>query len=387
MKVAYISPVYFSDVDLSLLPSLMEEVDIDYYIPISTAVHKGAAIAVDKVIPINDIIGAESYEELGKLSNILPVKRCYVINNCCKRLRSIKSFWLSFKFYKFLRRKNYDVIHITEFPKIHEFFIYLLRSKIVLTVHDPFPHSCVNSKSITFERWFAFKVIKKFILLNQSQKEDFINVNKIPRDSVYLSRLSCYDYLHIYDKSNKNILPLNNYVLFFGQITSHKGVDDLLSAMMEIHKIEPNLQLVVAGKWKWDYNYDLYESLDYIHIINKFIPDNELASYIQNAKFVVVPYHDATQSGVVMSAFAYNKPCIATNVGGLPEMVIDGKFGRIVEPKDRTSLAKVIVEMYKNPLELGKYSKNIEIHYHSGDRAWSAIAKKLFEIYKDFSDC
>ena len=44
MKIAYISPVYFSDVDLSLLPSLMGQIDIDYYIPISNAVHKGAAI-------------------------------------------------------------------------------------------------------------------------------------------------------------------------------------------------------------------------------------------------------------------------------------------------------------------------------------------------------
>lgn len=47
---------------------------------------------------------------------------------------------------------------------------------------------------------------------------------------------------------------------------------------------------------------------------------------IRNCEFTVVPYIDATQSGVIMSAYAFNKPCVATNVGGLPEMVIDGKM-------------------------------------------------------------
>ena len=154
--------------------------------------------------------------------------------------------------------------------------------------------------------------------------------------------------------------------------------------MTEVHKCLPDLQLVVAGRWKWSYNYEQFEELNYIHILNKFIPDNELAALIRDSKFVVVPYHDATQSGVVMSAFSYSKPCIATNVGGLPEMVINRKYGRIIEPKNQKELANTIVELYKHPSERDLYSNNISNDYRTGGKSWSYIAKELINIYNQF---
>lgn len=382
MKVAYISPVYFSDVDMSLLPYLQGKVKLDYYLQVTKNVHKFAAIDINRLNDSNGVIPIATYTELNHLGNLISPNNSFIVNNNCN-LYSLKSFVCGFKLFIKIAKSKYDIIHLTEFPHIHEFFLYLLRKKIVLTVHDPFPHSSVKSKSISFRRWLAFKLIKKFIILNESQKEDFLRINNIERENVFDSKLSCYDYLHIYDK-RLNKKENQNYILFFGQITSHKGVDDLLEAMEEVHKKHDTVKLIVAGKWKWDFDYSKYEGLDYIEIINRFIPDFELAMLIKYSKFVVVPYHDATQSGVIMSAFAFDKPCIATNVGGLPEMVINNKFGIIIPPKDVDSLVISICELLESKELLEVYSNNIYMKYHHKESilSWNFISNQIIDIYK-----
>ena len=93
------------------------------------------------------------------------------------------------------------------------------------------------------------------------------------------------------------------------------------------------------------------------------------------------PYTDATQSGVVYSSFALNTPVIATNVGGLPEMIDDGKTGIIVPPKDVDTLANAIQSYLDNPVFLQQMSENIAESARLGKGSWNVIAKEHVEIY------
>lgn len=170
----------------------------------------------------------------------------------------------------------------------------------------------------------------------------------------------------------------------FGNILSHKGADYLLEAMELVHKTIPSAKLVVAGRWKWNYDkYDYFKNKSFIYLIDKFIPDSSLAQLIRNSSICVTPYLDATQSGVIMSAFAYNKPCIATNVGGLPEMVVDKKFGKIVPPKNIDALANSIIELLHDHNLLCDYKYNIKNEYELGNKSWNIISDKLIDIYKE----
>ena len=96
---------------------------------------------------------------------------------------------------------------------------------------------------------------------------------------------------------------------------------------------------------------------------------------------MVCPYTDATQSGVIMSSYAFYRPVVATNVGGLPEMVIDGKYGFIVQEKNVDALADAIIKLLDNRALLDTFSKNIEEDYTTGERSWRETAKKLVEEY------
>jgi glycosyltransferase involved in cell wall biosynthesis len=95
----------------------------------------------------------------------------------------------------------------------------------------------------------------------------------------------------------------------------------------------PNQQFLIAGDFSD--NKELFNEIkdqDNLKIINKHIEIDELANIISQSKFIVCPYRDATQSGVLMTSFAMQKPVVATNVGAFPEYIEDDFNGLLAEP-------------------------------------------------------
>ena len=306
-----------------------------------------------------------------------------MINYTSTNNHQISKITEAYKVYKELRNRKYDVIHLTWPPSYLDRFIYRLRKKIVLTVHDPFPHSSQAHGIREYERKRAFDKIDHLILLNKEQKQQFVesyNLNK-PYKHVYDSYLSRYDYLNIHSDKIKEVD--NNQILFFGQIFSHKGVDYLLQAMDEVHKSLPEARLIVAGSGKYWFDISKYQQCSYVNIQNRFIPDSELVSMISSSALCIVPYIDATQSGVIMTAYAFNRPCIATNVGALPEMVRDGVTGLIVPPKDASALANAIISLLRDVDRIASFSAIIEKEYTSGEKSWKFIAEQHKHIYEN----
>ena len=70
----------------------------------------------------------------------------------------------------------------------------------------------------------------------------------------------------------------------------------------------------------------------------EFVPNDKVNLYFSAADVVVLPYKSATQSGVVPIAYHFNKPVVVTDVGGLSEIVNDGKTGYVIQP-DAGSIA------------------------------------------------
>ena len=107
----------------------------------------------------------------------------------------------------------------------------------------------------------------------------------------------------------------------------------------------------------------------------------DLATMLEECDLCACPYIDATQSGVVMSAFCFKKPVIATNVGGLPEMVDDGVTGIIVPPKDSDALANAIIELLANDIKRDNMKRNIEELYMHGEKSWPVIVNNYIDCY------
>lgn len=145
-------------------------------------------------------------------------------------------------------------------------------------------------------------------------------------------------------------LPENGkYLLFFGFIRHYKGLDLLLQAMADPRiRAVADLRLVVAGEFYEDRK--KYEPLlgPNVTLVSDFIPDGDVRYYFSAADLVVQPYRSATQSGISQMAYHFGTPMLVTNVGGLPEIVPDGKAGYVVPPEP-VAIADGILRFLEQP--------------------------------------
>lgn len=378
MKVAYLSRTEMTDVDFSYLHYAKEVMDITYYLEITPRYLKGAAVNLNKTYPCCGIFNHNIYPELKQFEGIIDFSKFRIVNTCGKNW-NINALWTNVKLFKELKHKKYDVIHITWPLNFYELILYCFRNKMVITVHDPIVHSSNSSFPSKLRRWFAFHFLKNFIILNKTQKDVFADTYGLHNKKIHVSRLSCYSYLKTIAEKKRVIE--GKYIIFFGKISAYKGLEYLFPAFEKVIENHPDTSLVVAGGGNYYFDIINYKSQKQFKIINRFIPDSELAALIRDSEFTVCPYKDATQSGVAMSAFAFDKPVISTNVGGLPEMLGNGKYGILVPPCDITALSEAMDKLL-NELSLNKlFSDNIHSDYVNGDNSWTNVCKEHSDIY------
>ncbi|MFT4761359.1 MAG: D-inositol-3-phosphate glycosyltransferase [Paraglaciecola sp.] len=142
------------------------------------------------------------------------------------------------------------------------------------------------------------------------------------------------------------------YALFFGFIRDYKGLDLLLNALADARLKKRNLKLIIAGEYYG--NEAAYEAIikarnlaNQVIMHTNYIPNEEVKYYFGAADLVVQPYKTATQSGISQLAYHFEKPMVVTNVGGLPEIVEDGKAGYVVEVSEK-AIADAIFDFFEN---------------------------------------
>ena len=172
--------------------------------------------------------------------------------------------------------------------------------------------------------------------------------------------------------------PAGHYMLFFGFIRKYKGLDLLLEAMQDARVKDGNIKLIIAGEFYDDD--ELYHGLiekvkDRVILFTQFIPNDEVKYYFGAADLVVQPYRTATQSGITQVAYHFEKPMIVTNVGGLAEVVPDGKTGFVAEP-DPASLADAIVKFFQ-PGSIPDLKQNILADKEK--YSWDTFVERLME--------
>jgi glycosyltransferase involved in cell wall biosynthesis len=249
---------------------------------------------------------------------------------------------------RYFQKMNFDIMHLDNISQ-RSFGLYpfLNKTKLVITLHDPKPHTGENSWK-TFLKFNLFiPKAKAFILYAQFSKtllqKTFPKVN-VPINCIQLLPFSFM----------RNYLPKerksDNSILFFGRLSPYKGVDILIKAIPLVLEKYPNQKFVIAGSTSYDFNFDetlISRIKNNITIINKYLSLDEVAALIDKSAFVVCPYRDATQSGVLSTTFAFGKTAITSNVGSFSEYITDGINGLISEP-EASNLAEKIMMAIEN---------------------------------------
>ncbi len=229
-------------------------------------------------------------------------------------------------------------------------------SRIITLADNIIPH-----ERRLFDRWLTTYYLKSsdgFVFMSRAV------MNDLDRFPVSGPRTYCphplYDtYGDCLDKvSARKTLGLDEnglYLLFFGFIREYKGLDILLAALAEERLKTLPIHLIIAGEYYTDrkpYEEQIkqLQIKDRVISFNEFISNADVGKFFCAADLIVQPYRSATQSGVTQIAYHFNKPMVITNVGGLAEMVPDGKAGYVVEPDSR-SLAIAVADYFENDRE------------------------------------
>lgn len=381
MKIIYYSSPAFADCDFPLVGELQRMGhDVRYYIPVASFSKRSTIIDLKELYPHTGIYPAtEIYKEFDEFHELLDLSKVYVVNMKYKQKFHPVNLLLKMRMaLRFMRQKP-DVIHLTKQPVLTEKLLYLVRKKLVLTVHDPFLHSGRGNSRVETDRKQAFRQIPKLVLLNGRQSAPFTSHYHIPAERIFLNKLGMYSaILHVEPQPFNMDRP---FVLFFGQIAEYKGVEYLLEAMKIVHSHFPELMVVVAGGGPFYFDIEPYGKLDYVAIINRYIGHRELAGMLMACEFSVCPYKDATQSGVVQTAFTMGVPMVVTDVGALADSVEHGKTGIVVPPCDTIGLAEAILQLATDGEMLSRMRNHIKSEWIPS-MSWRPIAEDYVKCYE-----
>ena len=261
----------------------------------------------------------------------------------------------------------------------------LAGKKTVLTVHNAEPHE--QSWLIRQANKIILKIPNKLIVHSQSNKSrlaSFYKINAAKIEVVPHMLFEMYD-ITTREKALRELkIPKSSkVVLYFGLIREYKGIDVLIKSFHELKKKEPKAILVIAGKlWiDWKPYQKLIDSLglaDSVKLMLEYVPKDKVKYLFGASDLVVLPYRQfEAQSGVGSVALSYEKPMIVTNVGGLPELVMDRNA--VVEPGNEKQLAGAMIRAFTQGNILKKWrqdSKKLKKSF-----SLEEVGKRTVEVY------
>jgi glycosyltransferase involved in cell wall biosynthesis len=224
-------------------------------------------------------------------------------------------------------------------------------TNIVFLCHNVLPH-----ESSPVDRWLiriAFHPVKSFLVQSTEDRDNLLRLRRGAR--VRVQPHPIYDIFRRGARSREQAraeLGVDGpMLLFFGLIRPYKGLGILIDAFAQSLE-HTEARLFIVGEFYED-KAPYVERINRlgiakrVTIVDRYVPNEDVETYFLASDVVILPYLSATQSGITQIAFAFDKPVIVTAVGGLPDVVEDGKTGFVVPPANPGALAAAIGKFYE----------------------------------------
>lgn len=246
--------------------------------------------------------------------------------------------------------KNFDpdVIHVQHGHMWFNLALPLLRRyPLVITIHDVRHHAGDKESQKTPQAImdFGYHRADQVIVHGEQLKQLVVDQLRVPNEIIHvIPHIVLGD-----DTAQNEVEEEDQLILFFGRIWGYKGLEYLIRAEPLITAQVPDARIIIAGRGE---DFSRYRHMmvhpEHFIIHNEYLSHDQRAKLFRRASVVVLPYTDASQSGVIPIAYAFAKPVVATAVGGLPEMVDHGRTGYLVPPCDERALADAIVRLLRD---------------------------------------
>lgn len=296
---------------------------------------------------------------------------------------------------RYVARYRPDVIHDTAgYGCLTGLLYWPILSRfapIVVTEHDPKPHSGMGSSwSKRLARLLVHFVADYFIVHGPECKK-MLTSQEVSQDRIAVQRMGHFGF---YDHgAYEQVVRSQNTILFFGTLRPNKGVDLLVPIADRVHSRFPEAKFLVVGSsvlsrelQQSSWPHELKKLLrqmngrPYFEVHDAFIPDEEVEYFFRRAAITLLPYKDATQSAVVMIAMPFETAVVATNVGDLSELVVDGETG-ILCGVDVNEIANAICDLLSHP-EKSQQIGEAGQQFAMSQCVWPAIARRNLRVYR-----
>ena len=340
-----------------------------------------------------DFVGSDIYkkERLNSQINFINIRGAHDENvSFARKFIRLTSYY--FRLAHYLLHSKTKLVHIQwyRFTFLEGIVISLWAricgKKVFYTAHDVLPHGRTHLLNrIIF--WFIYRFQHVIIVHTEFIKSRLNKEFGIKEKKIFIVKHGVYEVMEnasvqVKDARNNFQMRETDFVLlFFGYITSYKGLPLLLEAFQEANT-NNDLKLIIAGKVADDYKSEMneiakkYESDD-IRMILKFISDEEVDMLFKASNATILPYLEASQSGVLFMSYAYGRPVVAPNLGGFPDDIEPGKTGYLFDAGNVNSLKEQIGRLYGEWKEKQDSDYAYIKKYASENYSWQASASKL----------
>lgn len=295
------------------------------------------------------------------------------------------AFWNQIRFlYKVIKFKP-DIVHFIDNHPWYIFYSYFFKAfnyQIYTTQHDPTLHTWDNL-------WIQWKIaVLTNTILRKNSHKLFVHWEKLKQEVIqkyWISESKVISIVHgnynfFKDVFSKWWKTKENTFLFFWRIVDYKWLDVLLESLFLVKEKIADVKLIIA--WPWDiskYRDKIDLLKENLEIINANILPEDAYKYFEKSEFVVLPYLDATWSGVIPVAYAFSKPVIVTNVGELSSVVDDFNTWLIIEKNNVAKLAESIIFMLENKEQVQDMWKKWR-WFSDRELWWGGVVKKVYWI-------
>lgn len=272
------------------------------------------------------------------------------------RHRSLANINLLRKMSSIIRSRDVDLVHfLGDDVTWLNFLPYLIGDRpTIVTVHDAETHPGDTDSSLlpsfVVDR-FNLGGTRLIVHGDRIRKALVRRIGRSPDDIDILPHVALLRYAELAKREGlqPTLKDDRRNILFFGRIMAYKGLPVLLDAGQRVRETIPGFELVVAGDGPaLD---DLRPRLldDDVKLQDGFIPDRNVAQLFLDTELVVLPYVEASQSGILALAAAFGKPAVVSDVGEIGDLVRETGMGLVVPPGDATALAEAIQRVLSNP--------------------------------------
>lgn len=369
--------------------------------------------AENLVVKINSYLSAEGYCVKTLSSDLGPDKE-HFNDYVFKSINSANPFTLLFFLFnpfsffaarKVLHEFKPDVVHLHTMHQITPSVLFLLKKyPTVMTLHGPetflsklliwcirpidLKYYCDNQK---------LNIMGKISLLfnhvqNAIYKLALKNVDLFIAPSRYMKDVAGNDvspiiYLPNFIELSEEVHGIqNNYnLLFVGRLEKVKGIEFLIKAIPFIIRTFPQATLTIIGDGQNKENLlgltkDLHLE-KHVHFVG-WVKSKDLDIYYQKASTVVIPsVWPENFPTVCNEAMGAGRPVIGTNVGGIPELIVDGANGYLVEPQSPEQIAEKAIKLFSDEDLLKEFGENAR--KKAGEYTIEKYAENIEKIYKD----